>query len=168
MEEENDIAPLTDDGSESGQGITKADDNQSVHLPAYLAYLSLGFKVITTVIIILMASWVIITIRTSRSLRKTHNIFVAHLMVLGIMQISTITLLSGAMVICYFTGVGDFISCSVFLFMFYPSGVMYFTFLVMSIDNVIAITFPLRHSDIMKPRVVHGIIVAKHILAIMF
>ena len=45
MEEEHDIAPLTGDGSESGQGTTKADDNQSVHLPAYLAYLSLGFKV---------------------------------------------------------------------------------------------------------------------------
>ena len=168
MEEEHDIAPLTGDGSESGQGTTKADDNQSVHLPAYLAYLSLGFKVITTVVIILMASWVIITIKTSRSLRKPHNIFVTHLMVLGIMQISTITLLSGAMVIGCFTGVGDFISCSVFSFMFYPSGVMYFTFLVMSIDKVIAITFPLRHSDIMKPRVVRGIIVAKHILAIMF
>ena len=64
-----------------------------------------------------MASWVFITIKTTRSLHKTHNIFVAHLMILNIMQVSTITLLSGAMVIGYFTGVGDFICCNVFMFM---------------------------------------------------
>ena len=170
MEEEHDLAALrqmSGDGSESGQGTTTIiDDKHGVHLPAYLPYLSLAFKIISTVIIIAMASWVFITIKTTRSLHKTHNIFVAHLMILDIMQVSTITLLSGAMVIGYFTGVGDFIGCNVFVFMLYPSGTLFLTFLVMSIDKVIAITFPLRHRDIMKPRVVSGIIVAKHIFAI--
>ena len=70
------------------------------------------------------------------------------------------------MAIGYFTGVGDFIDCNEFVFMLYPSGTVFLTFLVMSIDKVIAITFPLRHRDIMKPQVVSGIIVAKHIFAI--
>ena len=36
----------------------------------------------------------------------------------------------------------------------------------MSIDKVIALTLPLRHRAIMKPQVVRGVIIAKHILAI--
>ena len=170
IEEEHDLAALrqmSGDDSESGQETTTIiDDELSALLPAYLAYLSLGFKIIFTVIIIVMASWVFITIKTARSLHKTHNIFVAHLMILDIMQVSTITLLSGAMAIGYFTGVGDFIGCNVFVFMLYPSGTVFLTFLVMSIDKVIAITFPLRHRDIIKPQVVSGIIVAKHIFTI--
>ena len=153
------------DGSESNQVTTTTDDH-SVHLPAYLSYLSLGFKVISTVIIVLMAGWVIITIRTTRSLHKSHNIFVAHLMAIDIMLAVTSTLLSGAMMIGYFTGMGDFIGCNVYVFMTYPSGVVFFTFLAMSIDKVIALTLPLRHCAIMKPRVVCGVIIAKHILAI--
>jgi len=51
--------------------------DESIHLPAYLAYLSLGFKFIFTVIIMLMAGWIIVTIKTTTSLHKTHNIYVA-------------------------------------------------------------------------------------------
>ena len=113
-----------------------------------------------------MASWVIITIRTTRSLHKIHNIFVAHLMAIDIFLVVSGTLLSGAMTIGYFTGVGDFIGCNVYTFMLYPVVVVFFTFLVMSIDKVIALTLPLRHRAIMKPQVVRGVIIAKHILAI--
>ena len=149
-------------GSEIEAMITNDPD---IHLPAYLAYLSLGFKVISTVIIMLMAGWVILTIKTTRRLRKTHNIYVAYLMAIDVMIACTSTLLSGTMMIGYFTGLGDFIGCNIFVFMLYPSSVIYLTLLVMSIDKVIAITFPFKHREIMKPQVVCGIIVVKHILA---
>ena len=108
---------MSGDHSGSNQ-VTLTTDDHSVNLPAYLSYLSLGFKVISTVIIVLMASWVIITIRTTRSLHKIHNIFVAHLMANDIFLAVTGTLLSGAMTIGYFTGVGDFIGCNVYTFFF--------------------------------------------------
>ena len=91
MEEEHDLAAsrqMSGDGSESGQGTTSIiDDEHAALLPAYFVYLSLGFKIISTVIIIVMASCVFITINITRSLHKTHNIFVAHLMILDIMQV---------------------------------------------------------------------------------
>ena len=93
----------------SDQGTTKTDDH-SVHLPVYLAYLSLGFKVISTVIIVLMAGWVIVTIRTRRNLHNIHNIFVDH----ALMLCAFSTQLPGAS-----TGVGDFIGCNVFVSMLY-------------------------------------------------
>ena len=162
MEENQDMS-----GDHSGSyHVTTTTDVHGIHLPGFLSYLSLGFKVISTVIIVLMASWVIITIRTTRRLHKTHNIFVAHLMVIDIMLAVTSTILSGAMMIGYFTGVGDFVGCNVYVFMLYPTAVVFFTFLVMSTDKVIALTLPLRHRTIMKPRVVCGVIIGEHILAI--
>ena len=155
------------DGSGSNRVTTTTDDDHSVHLPAFLAYLSLGFKVISTVIIVLMASWITITIKTTRSLHKTHNIFVAYLMVIDAIYALPMTLLSTAMTIGYFTGVGDFISCNVFIFMLYPTGIMFSTLLVMSIDKVIAITFPFKHREFMKPRVVCGILVTNYFLVVM-
>ena len=155
-----------DDGSGSNQGTTTTDE-YGVHLPAYLSYLSLGFKVISTVIIVLMAGWVIITIRITRSLHKVHNIFVAYVMAIDAMYVSVLTLLSGAMTIGYFTGVGDFVSCNIRMFMtIYLGGIIFLTFLVMSLDKVIAITFPFKHHEFMKPRVVCGILVAKHLLLV--
>ena len=148
------------------ENVTTADD-PDVWLPAYLAYLSLAFKIISMVIIMLMACWVILTIKTTKSLHKTHNIYVAYLMAIDVMIVFIGTLLSGAMMIGYFTGLGDSIGCNVFVFMLYPAGIVYFTFLVMSMDKVIAITFPFKHHEIMKPRVVFGIIVVKHILVVL-
>ena len=132
------------DGSGSNH-ITTATDDHSVHLPAVLAYLSLGFKIISTVIIVLMAGWVIITIKTTRSLHKTHNIYVAYLMAIDALYALAITMLSSVMTIGYFTSVGDFISWNVFIFMFYPTGIIFLTFLAMSVDKVIGITFPFKH-----------------------
>ena len=157
---------ISGDSLGNGQETAAADD-PNVYLPAYLAYLSLAFKIISTVIIIPMAYWVILTIKTTKSLHKTHNVYVAYLMAIDVMIAFTSTILSGAMMIGYFTGLGDFIGCNIFVFMLYPTGIVFFTFLVMSIDKVIAITFPFKHREVMKPRVVFGIIVVKHILAIL-
>ena len=139
----------------------------SVHLPAFLAYLSLGFKVISTTIVVLMAGWIIITIKTIRSLHKTHNIYVVYLMAMDLMYAINITMVTGAMMIGCFTGVGDFIDCNVLIFMYYPTGIMFLIFLLMLIDKVIAITFPFKHREFMNPRVVCGIVVAKHLSVVM-
>ena len=154
------------DGSGSNQGTATVDDHD-IYLPGYLAYFSLAFKIISTVIGVPMAVWVIITIKTTRSLHKTHNIYVAYLMAMDVMYAIPITLLSGAMTIGYFTGLGDFIGCNVFMFMIYPGGIVYLTFLAMSLDKAIAITFPFKHHEVMKPRVVCGILVAKFLLVFM-
>ena len=165
MEEEGVFDEISGDHSGSDQGTNTIDDH-GVHLPVCLAYLSLGFKVISTVIIVLMAGWVIVTIRTTRSLHNIHNIFVAYLMATDIIIALIGSLLTGMMIIGYFTGIGDFIGCNVFVFLFFPTYVMYFTFLMIAVDKVIAVTFPLRYCEIMKPRVVFGIITTIWVLAI--
>jgi len=66
----------------------------------------------------------------------------------------------------YFTGLGDFIDCNVIRFLIFPAIIINFTFLMISVDKVIAITFPLRYHNIMKPRVVFGIIATKWVLAL--
>ena len=156
---------MSGDHSGSNQETTTTDDHTD-HLPAYLAYLSLGFMTISTVIIVLMASWIIVTIKTTRSLHKTYNIYVAHLMATDAISALISLLLTGTMIIGYFTGIGDFISCNVFRFLLFPVIIINLTFLMISVDKVIAITFPLRYHEIMRPRVVFGIITTKWVLAI--
>ena len=163
MEEEQD--QMSGDHSGSNQETTTTDDPTD-HLPAYLAYLSLGFKAISTVIIVLMAGWIIVTIKTTRSLQKIHNIYVAHLMAADAISALVSLVLNGAMVIGYFTGMGDFIGCNVFKFLLFPVVIINFTFVMISVDKVIAVTFPLRYHQIMRPRVAFGIITTKWVLAI--
>ena len=165
MEDRQDVLDeMSGDHSGSNQE-TDATEDHGVHLPLYLAYLSLGFKVITMVIIVLMAGWVIVAIKTTRSLQTIHNIFVAHLMATTIICALISLLLTGTMMIGHFTGMGDFIGCNVFKFLLFPVIIVNYTFLMISVDKVIAVTFPLRYRVIMKPRVVFGIISIKWLLA---
>ena len=75
MEEQ--VDQMSGDYSGSNQETTKTDDD-TVHFPAYLAYLSVGFKTISTIIIVVMAGWIIVTIKTTRNLQKIHNIYVGN------------------------------------------------------------------------------------------
>ena len=165
MEEQDILDQMSGDHSGSNQETTTTDDHTD-HLPAYLAYLSLGFKAISTVIIVLMAGWIIVTIKTTRRLHKIHNIYVAHLMATDAIFALISLLLTGTMIIGYSTGIGDFIGCNVFHFMLFPIIVVSFTYVMISVDKVIAVTFPLRYREIMRPRVVFGIITTKWVLAI--
>ena len=72
MEEQDILDNMSGDHSGSNQETTT--DDHGIHLSTWLAYLSLGFKVISTVIIVLMAGWVLITIKTTKSLQKIHNL----------------------------------------------------------------------------------------------
>ena len=87
-------------------------------------------------------------------------------MATNVISVLTHLMLSGIMMIGYFTGMGDFISCNVLIFLVFPVIVTAFTCLMISVDKVIAITFPLRYREIMKPRVVFGIITTIWVLAI--
>ena len=165
MEEQDILDDMSGDHSGSSQVTTTTDDH-SVYLPAYLSYLSLGFKVISTVIIVLMAGWVIITIKTTRRLHKIHNIFVAHLMATDVISALIALLLSGTMIIGYSIDVEDFIDCGVFRFLLFPTVTIGYSFLMISVDKVIGITFPLRYHEIMKPRVVFGMITTIWVLAV--
>ena len=165
MEEQDILDQISGDHSGSIQETTTTDDHAD-HLPAYLAYLSLGFKAISTVIIVLMAGWIIVAIKTTRSLHNIHNIYVAHLMATDAISALISLLLTGTMIIGYFTGMGDFIACNVFKFLLFPVIIINLTFLMISVDKVIAVTFPLRYREIMRPRVVFGIITTKWVMAI--
>ena len=157
---------MSGDHSGSNQETTTTDEH-TVHLPGYLSYLSLGFTVISTLMIIVMAGWVIVTIKTTRSLHKIHNFYVAHLMATDAISALIAVVFSSTIAIGYHTGVGDFIPCNVFSFLLFPLNVINFAVLMIAVDKVIAITFPLRYRQIMKPRVVFGIITAQWLLAIL-
>ena len=80
MKEEQDILDEMSADHSGGNQETTTTDDHTIHLPTCLAFLSLGFRVISTMIIVLMAGWVIITIKITRNLHNIHNIFVAHLL----------------------------------------------------------------------------------------
>ena len=165
MEEQDIFDQMSGDHSGSNQETTTTDDH-TVHLPAYLAYLSLGFKAISTMIIVVMASWIIVTIKTTKSLHKIHNIYVAHLMATDVIYVLMRLVFNGIIIIGYFTSKGNYIDCHVSYFFLFPLAVVSFTYVTISVDKVIAITFPLRYRQIMRPRVVLSIITTKWVLAI--
>ena len=160
-----------DDFLNSGSGITQ----ENVHndgpgpgflLPRYLIYLSLGFKWIATPLILLMSGWVLVTIKTTRSLHKPHNIFVANLMITSIIISLLATLQSSIMVIGHIAGLGDFVACNVYHFLTSPGVEFYYTFLMISVDKMIAIVYPYKYRKIMTSYVVGYTIAASWILAI--
>ena len=134
--------------------------NSSSILPEYLAYLSLGFKVIMTMMIFLMAGWVIVTIKTTRRLHKPHNIFVANLMITDMILALVNCVMSGIMTVGHIIETGDFITCNVYKFLVHPVLVIHFIFLMISVDKVMAIKFPLKYRKIMTVYVVTIIIAA--------
>jgi len=163
MEESSGFSEVSSSGLEITPGTTTTTDTP---LPEYLTYLSLGFKWTATMIILLMACWVFCAIKNTRSLHKPHNIFVASLMITGMISAVLTCLQSSLMMIGFVTGLGDFISCSMFKFLRFPASVIYFTYIAISIDKVISIGFPFKHKKIMTPRAIGGIIVVTWLLAI--
>ena len=155
MEEEDILGEMSGDHSGSDP-VTNTTDDHGVQLPAHLAYLLLGFRVISTTITVLLASWIFVTIMTTRS---------PNLMVIDMIYALIRLCITGTMIIGYSTGIGDFIGCNVYHF-YFPIIVITLTFVMISVDKVIAVTLPLRHREIMKPRVVFGIITTIWVSAI--
>ena len=152
-----------------GSGIAPGatiPDHQGPNLPGCLPYLSLVFRWITTLIILMMAGWVVFTIKTTRKLHKPHNIFVAHLMVTDIITVLFNTIVTSIMMIGYVTRLGDFINCRVFMFFFFILPVVvYITYLMISVNQVIAIAFPYKHKKIMNRYVIIGSITVAWLVA---
>ena len=161
MEKEDILNQMSGDHSGSNRDGTTIDD-PTINLPEYLSYFTFGFRLISAVIIIVMAGWIIITIKTTRSLKKIHNIFIAHLMATDAIYVLIRLVFNGIILV---SGEG-YISCHVSYFFLFPLNVVSFTYVTISVDKVIAITFPLRYRQIMSPRVAVTMITTKWLLAI--
>ena len=131
-------------------------------LPGYVTFFSLVFQLIMTLVIFIMAGWVFVTIKTTRSLHKPHSIFVANLMVTDMI----LAVLQTAVTIDYVIGV-DLLSCNVRQFFFSPIVEVHFTYLMISVDKVIGIAFPYKHRKILTPRVVASMLVTTWALAVL-
>ena len=111
MEEEN--SGIISSGSGISQDKVTPGYQNDIHLPGFLVYLSLGFKLTATLIAIPMASWVFATIKSTKSLHKPHNIFVANLMITDTLLSLFSFLTTGSMSIASLFGMENLISCKV-------------------------------------------------------
>ena len=150
----------------SGRGIVDIQDAINATITDDLiAYLLLGFKLISTVVTLLMAGWIIVTIKITKSLHKTYNIYVAHLLFNDVTLILTGSISSVIMMIGYLNG-HDLIPCNVLMFFSLQISNLFLTFLMISVDKAIAIAYPLRYRQIMTTQVVLGSIVAIWVISI--
>jgi len=126
-------------------------------LVTYLSYLSWGFKLVATLVITLLAGWIVATIRNTRRLRYPHNTFVANLMVTDI-ALAILTAVQSSVIMLEDKIGQDLIGCNVFQFFLFPAVEIYFMFFVISVDKTIAIMFPFKYRKIMTSRFVKLII----------
>ena len=150
----------------SGSGTNQEIDDQGSILPGYVPYLSLVFKMIATTVISLLSGWVVYTIKTTRSLHKPHNIFVANLLVSGMITSLSDCLISSTMIISFALGVESFIGCFVLKFRLLPFYVNNMSFVIIAADKVVAIRFPFKHKRMMTSRVVAVVISGAWLIAI--
>ena len=137
----------------SGQGA----DHGPV-LPVYVSYLSLLFKLVATTVNLLLASWVVYTIKATRSLHKSHNIYLANLLVSGVIFIGIGSLVACSIMISYQLGVESPVSCFPMKTRVLPFLVYNLSFVLIAGDKVIAITCPFKHKRIMTSRVVAAVV----------
>ena len=143
---------------EDYSGVTVLQDDVLDFIPdptlvSYLSYLSLGFKLIATLTITLLAGWIAATIRNTRRLCNPHNIFVANLMITDIALAILTAVQSSVLMLEDKMGL-DLIGCNVFQFLLFPAVEIYFMFLVISVDKTIAILYPYNYRKIMTSQVV--------------
>ena len=160
------LYPMEKEDEMSGRGIVDIQDAINATITDDLiAYLLLGFKLISTVVTLLMAGWIIVTIKITKSLHKTYNVYVAHLLFNDVTLILTGSISSVIMMIGYLNG-HDLIPCNVLMFFSLQISNLFLTFLMISVDKAIAIAYPLRYRQIMTPQVVLGSIVAIWVISI--
>jgi len=154
----------------SGSGISEEtatpDHQDDASLPRYLICLSLGFKLVVSLITVLMAGWVLVTIKTTKSLHKPHNVFVGSLMITDVLMALFGFLASGGMTVASLLGVEDLVNCDVFWLPVLPACLTSVLYVVISVDKVIAISSPFKYKKIMTPRAVCGVIVVSCSIAL--
>ena len=142
----------------SGSGTDHEIVEQGSALPGYVSFLVLLFQLIVTTVDLLLAGWVVYTIKITRSLHKPHNIFVANLLISGMISALLLCLISVPMIISFQLGVNSFITCFMLKIAFFPIRVTSMTFALIAADKVIAITLPLKYKKVMSFRAVATII----------
>ena len=151
----------------SGSGTNQEiDDDEGSVLPGYVPYLSLVFKMITTTVILLLSGWVVYTIKTTRSLHKPHNIFVANLLISGVMSALFLCVIPGTMIISFQLGVESFLGCYAVHFRLLSLHINNMSLVIIAADKVVAITSPFKHKRMMTPRVIAAVITSAWLLAI--
>ena len=161
--DESSRVPFSGSGSSEVETVPTTDPCLEA-LSNYFVLLSVLFKLIVTSIILLLAGWVFATIKMTKTLHKPHNIFVANLMTTDIILVLLFASLQCALILEYVLGI-DYISCNVLDFLLFPSLEIYFTFLMISVDKMIAIKFPFKHRKIVTSRVVAGTIAVSWMLS---
>ena len=131
----------------------------------YLPYLSLVFKMLAAMVILLLSGWVVYTIKTTRGLHRPHNIFIANLLVSGMVATVMYSFIVCTMMISYQLGVQSIVSCSVYYYTLLPSHVNVTSFLIVAGDKALALTFPYKHKRMMKPHVVGAIVTGSWLIA---
>ena len=152
--------------SYSGSGTNQEIDHQGSALPGYVSYLSLLFKMITTTVTLLLSGWVVYTIKTTRSLHKPYNIFVANLLVSGMIATLMHSLIVCTMLISYQLGMESVASCAMTTGALLPLQVNGMSFVIIAADKALAITSPYKYRRWMKPRVVAAIVTGSWLLAV--
>jgi len=155
---------ITFSGFGNNQDI-QIDDQGSV-LPGYVPYLSLVYKLIATTVILLLSGWVVFTIKVTKSLHKPHNIFVANLLISGMMTALSGCLIASTMIISFQLGVKSLVSCFAYKYRLLPLHVNNMSFMIIAADKVFAIKYPFKYRRKMKPRVVAAVVVGVWLIAL--
>ena len=150
----------------SGLGSSHEMEDQGFVPLGYIPYVSLTFMLTTTMAILLLSSWVVYTIKTTRSLHKPHNIFVANLLISGMIIATAKCFISGTMIVSSAVGVESIINCHAYKLVQLPFLVNIISFVLIPVDKVIAIRSPFKHRRIMTPRNVGLIICSGWLIAI--
>jgi len=148
-----------------GSGTVQEIDDHDLILPGYVPYLSLVFKVVATAAILLLSGWVVYTIKTTRNLHKPHNIYVANLLLAGVMATLHLCIIPSIMMISFQLGVESFVSCYALQFQYLPFHVNNMSFVIIAADKVIAITSPFKYKRMMTSRVLAVVIGGAWLLA---
>ncbi|XP_065895944.1 trace amine-associated receptor 8a-like [Dysidea avara] len=152
--------------SGSGAYPTNITNQEGPSLHGPFPYISLVFKLTSTLIIISMASLVCVTIKKTKRLHRPHNILVANVMIADVMLALWSLIPASIMYIAFAAGTENFINCSLLNFTYHPVIAYHTTFIMISIDKVVAIGFPFKYKRIMNQHVVTGMICISWLLAL--
>ncbi|XP_065892318.1 melatonin receptor type 1C-like [Dysidea avara] len=152
-------------GDDQDHNQSNVTDQEGPIIHAAFPYISLAFKLITTLIIISMASLVCVTIKKTRCLHQSRNFLIANVMIADIMLALWNTIPAGIAIVGFAAGT-NVIHCGLLNFVYHPVIAYHTTFIMISVDKVIAIGFPLRYKHIMTCRVVVGMICVSWLLAV--
>jgi len=150
----------------SGSGTNLEIVHLSSVLPGYVPHLTLLFKLIATMVNLSFVCWVIFTIKITRSLCKSHNIFLANVLISDMVSTLLGTLMTSAIMISYQLGMDSPFSCYALQLQILPFYVNIWSFVILAVDKVIAVTFPFKHKRMVTPLVTGTVIGGTWLLAV--